>query len=333
MSFLWPILQLFRFVIDPIYEVLQHNDFSCRFMAFIPKTVTNIFYGIYLYQILLRLKKSFQGSYLEISKVTYWILCILIISFGVLFPAALLFVNNDSPCIYTWYPSDFMPIKSEDHLLFCSLPLSKNTGPLLFFGVLFTVASNLYFGIVFSVKLSKLLSNQKGNHAVKFNMKALMIKMGILTLTGSVATLICWTLFIFDQFLVKGAFPVVSLALYLDFFVNCAVIGLMFNHNEKHYKRVFKYCILCCFIKCDTSKEKLKEKQVYEYLNIMDNETIMSRVLSTSRTPTADTPRAEHTVDTTHTTHTSALEMTNVERKANPSDVDTSLSENEEEIP
>ena len=129
------------------------------------------------------------------------------------------------------------------------------------FGIFCLAAFNITFGWIFIAKLIRLLSNHKDNEHIQFGMKSLIVKICILTLTGSVSTILCWSLWISDMLNFGAVF------LYIDLFVNSMVIGLMFKTNEKHYKRLCKCWIILCFLNCDKSKEKLNEKQVDKYLN------------------------------------------------------------------
>merc|ERR1712154_760933 len=125
-------------------------------------------------------------------------------------------------------------------------------------------------------KLKKVLNlNQSSGVDDKkiFKMKALVIKNAILTMLGSLSTIINWILWI----LLSNSLSIGPMLIYLDLFTNSLLIGLMFNYNDKYYKILCKYCIVYCLVKLDKGYDHTKqdeienrEKKVNRYLNKID---------------------------------------------------------------
>ena len=251
----WTFNDLFRFVLDPRYNII-YNNFLCVITAYLPKLIPSIFYGVYLYQILTKIQKSFAGSYLSMSKLTYNILLFFVVAPAVLFGVIFVIFNDKSVCGQKWIPSD---VASE--LYFCSLPNDGKASPIIILGLLYFPGMNILFGAMFSVKLAKVLSNNKDNEKMKFEMKSLIVKICILVLTGSISTIFCWSLWVAMLGDISGL-PV----LFLDLFVNCLMVGLMFRYNDNYYKLLCKCCIVMCLRDCDRSKQKLEDKEVQRYL-------------------------------------------------------------------
>ena len=246
----WTILDLFRFVILP-------TRINCNAIeAYSPKILPILYYLIYLYQIFLRLNTSFKGSYLELSKRNLYILGgfvnIPIIIGNIIF---FTITRDTRPCVATWKPADF---QFDDDLQYCIFPVvvlnysgEMDGASALAFIFLFAwiPAMNLLIGVIFSIKLNKLLSHHEANGDINFEYRSLIIKNSILSLLGSISTLVTYAL----------GFTIDFIFLYLDVFLNCLVIGLMFKYNNKWYKICCKCFIVLCFIIYDKSKNKAKQ--------------------------------------------------------------------------
>ena len=244
----WCLLNLIRYV-------RLQTSVHC-FEAYSSRIVPFVYYGIYLYQILLRLYASFKGSYLELSRCQLYTLGGF--AFIPVIIALIIILTSSAP----WTPTD---IKS-DNLELCTLalpvldyPMEMDLpGGLLVIGyIVWIPMMNMVFGVIFSIKLNKLLSKNKHNEDIKLQFKSLIIKHAILTLIGFVSSIINYVLL-----LVVGS----KLFVLLDVFINCLVIGLMFKYNDKWYKRYCKCFIFLCFIDCCQCKRKMEDAEILEYM-------------------------------------------------------------------
>eukprot|EP01083_Nonionella_stella_P041419 112314_1 len=282
----WTVVELFRLVIDPASLVMQEGV-GCQFAAYTPKTAPPLFYSVYLYQIVLRLQSSFKGSYLELSRVTYYVLLIaiavpMIIGCVVVFGIS---AREESACIATWIPNDFR------QTTFCELPVTKTTINTLILGFLWIPLINVVFGAMFGIKLNKLMSSQEDNKAIRFKLKSLIVKNTICTLTGSISTVTCWFLYIAFSASQGGLF------LFVDLIINSTSVGMMFQHNEKWYKRCCKGCITLCFTSCNKNKDKEKDaKKMARYMQVTSMADSMPSMTSTSEPTVCEPPEPEHNV-------------------------------------
>ena len=271
----WVTSDSFRFVIDPPTHILRDN-IGCKIVSYGPKMMPSIYYLCYLWQILLRLKLSFKDSYLALSKhsirILYLLIFIPIISSVILF---FIYNRHESTCLAKWDPMDF-PSK---HLDYCDYRMRPGFGQLIYSYVIgvWIPLINIVLGIIFSVKLNTLLSNQREDEQSKLEFKGIIVKMVILTLIGSISTAISYMLW-FQGFLYVG-----SVFLWTDLFVNCVVIGLMFKYNEKYYKRCCRCFILLCFMRCDRGVDKVKEEDLMGYLEKDEDVIDLSEVLATPK--------------------------------------------------
>ena len=251
----WTILDACRLLIDPPTKIFQGST-VCLIMAYSPKIVPAPFYLLYLLQILCRLESSFTGSFLQLSKCTVYTLLSLILIPVIIGPIISFILNrHEHTCIALWNPNDNL---FEYSLSFCDIPLEADAVLMYAFVLIWIVVMNIIIGIIFSVKLNQLLSNHADNEQIQFRFKSLIIKNSILTLSGAVSTVVCYLLWLG---FIRATF------LYLDLFINCVVIALMFKYNEKWYKKLCRCCILMFFIKCDQSKTKVDEEIVMRYVN------------------------------------------------------------------
>ena len=239
------IVALFRFVnelvlggIDPLTHIIR-DTIWCSVLPYSYLFVPGIFFGLYLLQILFRLKLSFDGSYLEISRWTLYTLGVMVLIIPMLSTISLLIDDyDDVGCVQTWNAPDF-----SRPLAYCTVPSTE----LFIFKsniVLIVVALinmlNITFGVIFCLKLHQFVKmTQSAESSDPFKIlkfQALIIKICILTLTGSISTTLGFMLFGFS-----------ILFLHFDAFINCVVIGLMFSCNEWYYKRLCGPCVLLCF--------------------------------------------------------------------------------------
>ena len=201
----WTIIDLFRLIIDPHTHISRGNT-SCDILGYSPLIVPAPYYLVYLYQILLRLDLSFKGSYLELSKrnlYTLGALTLIPVICGTIF----FFIINlsEKACIASWIPDDF----KYDDFTYCDVPFNPDALPFYMFVLIWIPIINIIIGIIFGIKLSKLLSNNKDNDHIKFQFKSLIVKICILTLTGSISTFMNYGLWSLTE---RASF------LYLDLF-------------------------------------------------------------------------------------------------------------------
>lgn len=241
----WLITDCLRYSIDPHTSILR-GSFLCKFSAYSSYYIPGIFYGLYLYQILLRLDTSFRGSYLELSKCSLYTLRTLVLLIPIVSTLTMIIdnvVGDDHHCINHWYPSD------QDHVItVCAVEAS-----LLFFWRYHIVdaavaninVQNIMFGVIFAVKLRQIINlgtTSDPHEASKYSkLKELVIKNNILVIVGCVSTTAGYALWFFTRDMWY---------LYSDLYINCLVIGLMFSRNELYYKRMCGPCIWICRRKC-----------------------------------------------------------------------------------
>eukprot|EP01084_Bolivina_argentea_P154881 269962_1 len=250
--------ELFRFTIDPQTHILRDRlNIGCNISTYSTKVILGVYYAIYLYQILLRLEKSFDGSFLALKKSTFKTISWLIIFFNSSQPILYCILEGTS-CRYYWNPPD---ISTNDKFNFCGLPSSTRTAPVIIFSVLFNVSINIFLCAIFVNKLNKLLSVEyKYNNCISFKFKSLIMKNTILTLTAATSTFLSYFLWFTNIVGIGGAF------IYFDMFLNTLVIGLMFKYNDHHYRRLCKCCIYLCFMHCDRSETRLAKEQIMQYI-------------------------------------------------------------------
>lgn len=91
-------------------------------------------------------------------------------------------------------------------------------------------------------------------------LKWLMMKLSILTLIATTSTMTSYMLWMW------AVLPIGVVLLYLDVFVNCLAIGLMFKYNEKWYKLLCKCCIAMSYQR-DPSNEPIAIKKGHVLVN------------------------------------------------------------------
>eukprot|EP01084_Bolivina_argentea_P103281 185021_1 len=296
------IVELFRFVIDPPTSTLQNSIF-CDILAYSPKLITAIYYGCYAYHILLRLELSFKGSYLALSKRTIILLSCITGIPCILFPILIL-IFSPSPCLWTWTPTDI-----NKQFSFCAYRNYGIVNIFILLGIVYAVAMNITFSIMFTVKLKQLLSRNE-DKKTSFKLKSLVVKNSILTLFGCVSTLLNYILWI----ALSPSTGVGAFLLYIDVYVNCLVLALMFKYNENYYKKFCKCCIVHCFMRVDKTYDQLnvnevekQEKRLRDYITPKE----VSALFSTS-------PRASELPR--QATHTAMISLSDVEHTHDDND-------------
>eukprot|EP00485_Elphidium_margaritaceum_P005079 CAMPEP_0202695042 /NCGR_PEP_ID=MMETSP1385-20130828/8739_1 /ASSEMBLY_ACC=CAM_ASM_000861 /TAXON_ID=933848 /ORGANISM="Elphidium margaritaceum" /LENGTH=435 /DNA_ID=CAMNT_0049351001 /DNA_START=51 /DNA_END=1358 /DNA_ORIENTATION=+ len=275
----WTVVDLLRFVIDPYSQFLQNSKLLCGWAAYSPKCITILYFSVYLYQIMLRLELSFRGSSLAISRRLIIVLSFCLFIFVIVIPSAFFAVLNESnrPCKWRWAPVDFDLHRAD--FAVCDYYNDGWASLIIGIGVLWMVISNVVVGVVFGVKLKRIFGMSQGAKKERFALKSLIVKNAILTTTGSLSTVINWCIWLtVTPTTGNGIF-----LLYLDVWINCLVIALMFKYNEVHYKRCCRCCISCCFLDCDRTFNKadapelqLQQKRIAKYLQSEPGSTIFS---------------------------------------------------------
>ena len=248
---------LMRLVIDPPLQTFQ-DTIICDIVAYYPKISLPIYYAIYLMQILLRLHLSFKDSSLELSKMSVIMLSLLIIVYAIATPLSVLIYVDDS-CLWRWEPSD---IVTDHTFAFCSTPNIDPINMCIIVGLIWIAVTNIIFGAIFTIKLRKAMKLGRvgisGDDPTKnLRLHALVVKNSILTLVGSVSTLTNWSMFVVTQKITGGN----GIFVFLDLYINCVVVALMFRYNARYYKMCCKCCIMLSLMDCDKPCDRGNEPQ------------------------------------------------------------------------
>jgi len=147
-----------------------------------------------------------------------------------------------------------MHVESELHLL-------------LFASILLVAVINIFMMFMFTLKLRSVLIDANVNECGNKEVNSLIVKVYILSLFGSISTIVLWILWMFTD----GD----AVLLYLDLFVNCLVIGLMFKYNRKIYAPLCKCCIFVCH---RVQRTRLQELKMVE--SISNSTSMPSRAAS-----------------------------------------------------
>merc|ERR1712228_74631 len=198
---------------------------------------------------------SFSDTFLAITKRSFLFLFIFIALEGFIIPP-MFFVFAPPACIWKWQPMD---IRTSGDWVICDV-YSGDTGDaannVIFLNILVIIIANIVYETIFCVKLSKLLKNKLDEES-SWRLKSLIIKNSILTATAASTTLFFWFLW-----LSVGASLRMGISfLYFDYWINCFLVGLMFEYNEKYYTKICHKCIVCCFMKCDKSFDRNNSSQ------------------------------------------------------------------------
>ena len=236
---------LLRIAIDPHTMIFRTSSW-CKILSYSRFYCPGIFYGLYLFQILLRLSASFHGTYLALSKFTLYTLGTLTLIIPILASIILIIDGGGAECIRSWAPPDL-----DLNITFCTVPpdLSMLFKYYIADGlVLLTNALNITFGVMFTIKLRQFVNMRQTSNpspsasSKRIKFEALIIKNNILTIFGIISTTTSYALFVVTQ---------LNFPMQLDSFINCCVVGLMFSCNERHYQRIYSPLIRCCFRRCD----------------------------------------------------------------------------------
>jgi len=259
----WSLIDLLRFVIDPHTDLMQSNHVLCSVVAYSPKIIVIIYYGIYLHHVFYRLDVTFKNSCLELSKTSK-----LVLSFVLYIPLismpTLYLVFLSPKCVWTWHPRDF---PQWSHMAFCDAPITHQfAGVVISIGIVWVCLGNLLFGTIFSIKLKKMLRAREGPEAIHtFKIKAVMVKNTILVSCASLFTLCNWIGWV----VVAAPSGLGSTLLYLDVLLNVVLVSLMFKYNEKYYKLLCRCCIRKCLTEFDKTfneKPAVMKQQLERYL-------------------------------------------------------------------
>ena len=295
----WYINDLLRFIIDTNISskytsstsntnILQH-PIPCNILSYTPKLMPIIYYTLYLYQILIRLAESFRTSHLELTKCAYrcyWLAVMVIISMGtvfLMFNKGVIYDHHiNLPCLLIWEPHDIQYAKAlydtEDiSFTICDWEIRPTARIIISIALISILFTNILFCWIYGHKLQILMRNDAVTNSphtvdIQWKFKSLIIKNCTLCIAGSVSTLLCWVCWL--------ALPGDSVTnlLYFDAFFNCLVIVLMFEYNEKWYKKLCRICIKCCFMECDKTYDRtdkaeinLQKQRLHTYLCTNNN--------------------------------------------------------------
>ena len=235
-SLFWICTDILRYSIDPHTHFLQHTVL-CKGIAYVVYYVPVFFYFLYLLAILHRLEISFKDSCLALSRTTLCTLGTLVAIVPVLGTGCLVIDDMDLDCIGSWNASDL-----TEPVTYCVVP-----NPLLIafkyhiFESLVALICilNITFVCMFTFKLRVFVKMETGcSQKRNDELRGLIRKNVVLSMVGSFFT-------------VKGFcgwfFTGHMLFMYTDSLVNCAVIGLMFSHNDWWYNKLCALCIILCF--------------------------------------------------------------------------------------
>eukprot|EP01084_Bolivina_argentea_P316180 547994_1 len=298
----WAVEDMCRFVIDPFTHIFRQNVL-CELSAISPKFISFLYYAIFLLFILFRLKISFKGSYFEISQRNLYLLSLFIIIPAIILPI-LLTIYLNTPCIWDWKPID---LNLKDPLTFCSFYGGSKVNTVILAGMAWVAIANITIGIIFGVKLKNVLNLhqisssdeqcEQKRHKM-FKMKSLIVKISILTIIGSLSSLLSYLLWI----LTNKWFNFGAVFLYLDLFTNCLCSGLMFSSNDKYYKKLCRVCIVLLLIKLDKGYDHTKQDEIKQRENKVSR--YLQRISRITSISAGDTLEMHHNVNTSNTLNT-----------------------------
>lgn len=225
----WTLCDLLRLVIDPYFTIRNH--IGCGIMTYSPRPCYSIFGFLYLYQILLRLKRSFTGSYLALSKWLEYVLWTLIVI--TLIVTVITFRPDaaalNTICIEEWTPSDI-----GGTLTYCKQELNDYIYVMAPLSIAMMVLTTLSMACIFSCTLKRMMSNNKDNEALNVPFKKLIVKNHLMTVTGCVAIVVTHVLSFYTD---------LGLWANMMTLIVSISIGLMFGYNDKPYRKLCKPCI------------------------------------------------------------------------------------------
>ena len=154
----WLVMDSLRLSIDPNTgsHMIQH-PLICKITAYVQYWPPTIFYGCYLFQILLRLDTSFAGSYLALKQRTVYTLGVAVIVVPVASLSCLVIDDWNLECVQSWNPMDI-----DKAITYCTVPSTS----LLIFRyhiiagyVVMVNLLNITFAVIFAVKLRVFLTD------------------------------------------------------------------------------------------------------------------------------------------------------------------------------
>ena len=250
---IWSILNLLRFGITPPSLNTVSNRIYCTISAYNSRLFTFLFYSIVLIIILLRLDTAFKGSFFEIRpsiiKFLTWYIIISVFLCTVIYMFFSAIFGH--ACIWEWHAPDH-----QDTLYVCTTPQNQWTQLTIYISLVWGISLQIVFGLMFTIKLKRVLQcGQRGNVEDE-NIKKLIIKQTLLSVLTIISTL---TLFVLWLTFSDGA-----VFYFLDQILNVIFIGLMFKYNERYYLLCCGICIKC--IKSCESPSK-SEMELAKYSN------------------------------------------------------------------
>lgn len=237
---LWYIHDIFKEgIISHFGSTLAHNYWLCFLTGYGDKIFPFLFYGMLILQLLLRLKLTFQDTGQVLSNCRFRLLfMVYVLPLSVFLTLWLIFLP--SPCLVEWEPIDY------NHTLYNCYSTYHSSTPatsVAYIGIPWVLLTNICFGLLFSIKLNRVVkamavtldSNMVSNTNKRLNgVKHIMFKNTILTIAISISTLVAWIGFFM--------YPLLDILIYIDIFLNCLFLTLMFKYNDYIYDRVFKVC-------------------------------------------------------------------------------------------
>ena len=224
---------------DSFTQIVRYNP-MCVVIPYTTKTINAVFYAVYLHQICERLRLSFDGSHLALSKWTVLMIRIVIILIPAIVCILILIdsAGDSLQCLRSWYPMDV-----DVKLTYCDIPwdslsLLKEYGlyALLTLGMWFIFAFlqidrlrvmdhrwttanivNVSLGIVFVVKLKR-ISSQTTNEKINIQFRNLIVRNTTLTLVGCCSSFLGYLLYAGTE---------LASWVYLDSFTNCMCFGCL----------------------------------------------------------------------------------------------------------
>eukprot|EP01084_Bolivina_argentea_P169902 294466_1 len=222
-----------KYVIGSHLNWVENKSF-CRYCSTFIAIPGMIFYLLLLNVLMFRLIGAFQGSAVALtSKGTQILFAIINIPYicGVL---SLPFLWWSNSCIMHWNPVDNSSNTQPLHVCMGDqINISIVPKIILYLLYFHVIAFNIILTGICVYKLQKILKESK----VDYSMQYVMVKITVLAVSGSSASLFSWLVFILlpDR---NG-----YCLLYIDMFWNSLMIVLMFEYNKKYYSLLCKPCI------------------------------------------------------------------------------------------
>lgn len=180
-----------RFTIDPHIYILRDTPF-CGLISYAQFYPGILFYGIYLYMVLHRLKTAFKDTELALSRRAIYIVTTLIVIIPVVFSGSLLLDEAYDVCFKTWIPSDF-----PHELTYCTIPSDEMLVVkyhILIVSILMVIGLNIFFAVLFTKNLLKMLRMQRRHSANREdeenNMRQIVLRINVLTVIGCISTIL-----------------------------------------------------------------------------------------------------------------------------------------------